>query len=516
MIKNKGLLFKFGLFFIIFLIVTLTIFCVTIFLIQNNIYKDKFEKNAHNIASYLEKTILSDPDEFLTYQNYLIEHRDEIDIPVDFDNYLDAKSDFYSAFSKEYPNESYNDKIAFDDMTDELKELYIIYRHEYFTITFRNALEAFDAPYLYYIVPSDEEGFLYYVLSIEKTARLDENGKETDNMLICDLKEKTKKDVPVLYKVWEKGEDSDDYDTFSNNYMSTNSYYNLVKIDDKKVGIICVDIDVSTLRSFINSGTSKEIFFLGIVLISLTAILLGVINKNYISRLVSLQNHITEYTKTKDYSIAKSIEKEVVNEDEISTLSTQVSEMIIEIENYVGSLLSTTKELKTTQILAEKDALTGVRNKTAYDRIVDDFNELINSNVIEPIEFGLAMVDLNFLKVINDTYGHETGNIALKKICSIVCLIFSHSPVFRIGGDEFVIILENYDLANIKKLIKEFHSKVSHATIYTNDGTRCEISASIGYAIYDDEIDKDVDSVFNRADKAMYNNKKKMEAVRKN
>ena len=50
-------------------------------------------------------------------------------------------------------------------------------------------------------------------------------------------------------------------------------------------------------------------------------------------------------------------------------------------------------------------------------------------------KLGIAIVDLNFLKKINDTYGHEKGNLAIKKLCFIICHIFQHSPVFRIGGD---------------------------------------------------------------------------------
>lgn len=66
------------------------------------------------------------------------------------------------------------------------------------------------------------------------------------------------------------------------------------------------------------------------------------------------------------------------------------------------------------------------------------------------------MIDLNYLKLINDNFGHDKGNIAIKKICNIVCVTFKHSPVFRIGGDEFVVILENEDYDNIHTLIKQF------------------------------------------------------------
>lgn len=83
-------------------------------------------------------------------------------------------------------------------------------------------------------------------------------------------------------------------------------------------------------------------------------------------------------------------------------------------------------------------------------------------------------------------------------------------PCFRIGGDEFVIILENEDYGQIDELIKKFNSVIEGAK-----GDPWEkISAAIGYALYNPEIDDCVENVFNRADKAMYIRKSEMKALR--
>ena len=163
--------------------------------------------------------------------------------------------------------------------------------------------------------------------------------------------------------------------------------------------------------------------------------------------------------------------------------------------------------------LATKDALTGIRNKTAYDK---EFARLEWSIEEGTAEFGIAMVDLNFLKRINDTYGHEQGNIAIKKLCYIVCHVFEHSPVFRIGGDEFVIILENDDYKNIESLIKEFNDKLEAMSKEENLEQWEKVSAAIGYALYNASIDSSAANVFKRADKAMYNRKREMKAIREN
>ncbi|MCR5250582.1 MAG: diguanylate cyclase [Lachnospiraceae bacterium] len=125
------------------------------------------------------------------------------------------------------------------------------------------------------------------------------------------------------------------------------------------------------------------------------------------------------------------------------------------------------------------------------------------------------MVDLNFLKKTNDTYGHEKGNISIRRLCMLVCEVFEHSPVFRIGGDEFIVVLKNRDYRNVDNLIADFYRHLDEAQ---NDDTLKpweQISAAIGYAKFDKTVDKTVDDVFKKADKAMYDRKVAMKAERK-
>ena len=129
-------------------------------------------------------------------------------------------------------------------------------------------------------------------------------------------------------------------------------------------------------------------------------------------------------------------------------------------------------------------------------------------------EFGIAMIDLNFLKRINDTYGHEQGNIAIKKLCYTVCHVFEHSPVFRIGGDEFVVILKNNDYEDRDELIEDFRAQMELLQSDFSIEPWEQISAAIGIAVFEKDRDARVDNVFKRADQLMYENKKEMKAVR--
>ncbi len=196
----------------------------------------------------------------------------------------------------------------------------------------------------------------------------------------------------------------------------------------------------------------------------------------------------------------------------------EIGDMTIELNNMVDRLKATLTELDDTRIhaeemtaLANKDALTGIRNKTAYDNEVKKTEwEVMQGNT----EFGFAMIDLNFLKKINDTFGHDKGNISIKKLCHLVCVTFAHSPVFRIGGDEFAVILKGDDYHNVDELVEKFNETLQD---YANDDSLEpweQVSAAIGYALYNKKIDSSVDNVFKRADAAMYECKKNMKALR--
>lgn len=161
--------------------------------------------------------------------------------------------------------------------------------------------------------------------------------------------------------------------------------------------------------------------------------------------------------------------------------------------------------------IAYKDALTGLKNKASYDQFTARLDaQIVGGSAV----FGIAMIDLNYLKRVNDTYGHEHGNDYIKACCKLVCTAFEHSPVFRVGGDEFVVILENSDLAEREKLVDwlryEMKKKAADDTLQPWE----KVSAAVGVALYDAETDQSAEDVFKRADQAMYADKQAMKAVR--
>ena len=153
--------------------------------------------------------------------------------------------------------------------------------------------------------------------------------------------------------------------------------------------------------------------------------------------------------------------------------------------------------------LAYTDALTSVKSKTAYAEEVRRINQNIENGFHQ---FGVIMFDLNGLKEINDTYGHDMGDLYIKNACRLICVTYKHSPVYRIGGDEFIAIITGQDLLNSEKLIHTFYQRMED--VNRNAKVEAEkVSVAAGMAIFQEGSDTTYQSVFKRADEKMYQNK---------
>ena len=103
--------------------------------------------------------------------------------------------------------------------------------------------------------------------------------------------------------------------------------------------------------------------------------------------------------------------------------------------------------------------------------------------------------------------GHDRGDTYLKAACRLICRIFQHSPVFRIGGDEFAVILRNSDFENRQQLVNEFEASVKANNASVNNRWE-EINIAMGIAVYDPDLDQSALDVVRRADGIMYSNKR--------
>lgn len=159
-------------------------------------------------------------------------------------------------------------------------------------------------------------------------------------------------------------------------------------------------------------------------------------------------------------------------------------------------------DLKKTTIIANRDPLTGVGNRAAFNQKTEDLHNEINKGKL--VKFAIIECDLNNLKLVNDLLGHEEGDSFIKKNCRVFCETFKHSPVYRIGGDEFVIIAQGSDYDDRDALMDKLRSQQE-----PNDPVKADkVSFAAGIAEYNPQIDESVADVLKRADSFMYINKK--------
>ena len=187
--------------------------------------------------------------------------------------------------------------------------------------------------------------------------------------------------------------------------------------------------------------------------------------------------------------------------------TTDGSHYIIGIENIDDEIRKEKQHLKalnTEKELARRDELTGVKNKTAYTELEKSVQSNID-NGMDYLPFGLVVCDTNNLKKINDSKGHTVGDEYIKKSAMLLCNTFVHSPVFRVGGDEFIVFLRGNDYANKDELMNNLRAKV-----HENLHSKTEPVLASGFAEFVPGKDLLVSEIFERADKDMYKNKREL------
>ena len=131
--------------------------------------------------------------------------------------------------------------------------------------------------------------------------------------------------------------------------------------------------------------------------------------------------------------------------------------------------------------------------------------EKLDQQISEDInpEFAVVVCDINGLKAVNDTQGHRAGDEFIQTACNMICLIFKHSPVFRIGGDEFAVLLKGHDFECRDQLMTELDDTM------TRNRAEGRVTVAFGISDFNRGVDMRMQDVFERADAKMYTYKRK-------
>jgi diguanylate cyclase (GGDEF)-like protein len=158
------------------------------------------------------------------------------------------------------------------------------------------------------------------------------------------------------------------------------------------------------------------------------------------------------------------------------------------------------RRLAQAQNIANTDALTGVQNRHAYMEAEERLNRQITEH--RQLSFAIVIFDVNDLKKVNDNVGHQAGDEILRSACKTISGIFGRTSVFRVGGDEFVAIIQGDNFEMLDDMIRKLEDHNTKASITGGVVIAC------GMAKF--ENDSCVASIFDRADRNMYLNKVKL------
>lgn len=166
-------------------------------------------------------------------------------------------------------------------------------------------------------------------------------------------------------------------------------------------------------------------------------------------------------------------------------------------------------QLNETMVIAYSDPVTKVKNKHAYVEEESRIDKLIAKGEME--DFAVVVFDLNDLKKINDTKGHEVGDQYIISACKTIEKYFGNEDLYRFGGDEFVKILTGEKYSKRASLLAEFEHFIDSCL----DKEDVPIIAS-GMSKYRKGSDNTYRAVFNRADKIMYSHKEALKEQKHN
>ena len=254
-------------------------------------------------------------------------------------------------------------------------------------------------------------------------------------------------------------------------------------------------LTVSAPLSEINASWHKWIAVILMTFLALLFVFIAFIMK-YSQRITKPLQKLTEAAEQIDEGNYDCGIPDYDGKDEIGALTSTFRRVTKNLKTYISRLND----------LAYADALTSLHNRGAFDILVKEIQAQIDQPEASPA-FAVIVFDCNSLKEINDEYGHDKGDIYLKETARTICEIFAHSPVFRIGGDEFAAVLQERDYENREALVRLFDEKCAEKREMETEPWK-KVDVSRGLKDYDPQQDQSIDDVIRRADRVMYEHKR--------
>lgn len=483
-----------------------------------------------SVGSYLAELILKDPQVFISYKNYYEEHFEDIRIPIDFDNYEDTREKFFYEFKKTYPDKMFGSDVAIDDLTDDLKNLYFTYYHEYWLLTFEKARESFNLPYTYFLLPDEETKMTVYMIDGERT----EDPKHPGYLYMGDSYYEEPVDHPLMWNTWKNGIKYDDVYEWNNEWGNTYSYYTPLVIDGETIGLIVTEMGVDDVNNMIMKSTNAIAARLAVALSVLGGLTLLFINLNYLRRINHLSDQIRDFSNSRAYDTADAIRSYPYGNDEIYLLAENTADMINDLKiheekvrraaQYKSDFLANMSH----EIRTPMNAIVGLSDLLRSENVTDRAREYIEQIGASSNALLVVIDDILDFSRIEDGYmqilpvDYDPGQL-LEETVDTYSRGLTGKPVkmgLKVAPDMPKSL--HGDSARIRQILNNL---LSNAVKFTNEGS---ISIEAGFEKIDEEKimlklsvadtgvgikDEDVDRIFESFSQADGSRSRKAEGV---
>ena len=342
--KRNSLVVQFSIYFVLFALITILASGLFTYHLQTKSYHEECERSLRQIGTHLSSLIKKEGMDFIYLEDYFKENSDKLDIPENYDTDLPvSKKAFYDYVSENYPGKQFGDNLLFPDLDDEGKRLYAKYRFEYWFSVFMESADSFSLSYVYYVYPSDEAANKV-VYMFDPSLTLDKDANGNNKLFLADEVVEDPKEHAVMWSAWKSGIAPTGFDKIDNEFGYVYTYSMPLIVNGEKLGLICADISVDFVDSTILRNSAELVAILIVILVLSTFAMMMVVDKRMIVRIAQLEKNVRHYSENKDPKLAKEIYSKRGKEDELGSLYTEVSGMIVELEGHMKNLQAITAE----------------------------------------------------------------------------------------------------------------------------------------------------------------------------
>jgi diguanylate cyclase (GGDEF)-like protein len=168
----------------------------------------------------------------------------------------------------------------------------------------------------------------------------------------------------------------------------------------------------------------------------------------------------------------------------------------------INNSIEALENIQTVTNHANRDFLTGLYNRRYF---YENMNNYIQEKEYIQEPFAIAMIDIDFFKKVNDTYGHDTGDKVIIHLAEILSSTTNHRDIVsRFGGEEFCVVLKNINRFSAVEIFDRIREEVEATTVYSDKKEPIKFTISIGVAIYGEE---NLEDTISQADMMLYNAK---------